>query len=174
MKKIIGISVATLAIVVVVMSIGRGIDPQPAQTSKIVPLGTNQRIGPAVNNSTTVPKGGVLLPQKTDLVVDPAGPNKTEPSSETQVSPIVSPIKETTSIDTGTQESLVKTSGLFNRRREKFWCEVNGNGTITYGTATWTCERHFLFFCTSGSWDYGVGLTMPGNANSCAGFLQGV
>lgn len=170
MKKIIGISVATLAIVVVVMSIGRGIDPQPAQTSKIVPLGTNQRIGPAVNNSTTTPKGGVSLPQEPDLVVDP-GPNKTESSLETQVSPI----KETTSIiNTNIQESPVTSSGLFNRRKEKFWCEVNGNGTITYGTATWTCERHFLFFCTSGSWDYGVGLTMPGNANSCAGFLQGV
>lgn len=54
------------------------------------------------------------------------------------------------------------------KKREGFWCQVNGDGTITYGSASWS--GWWIF----GHWEYGVGNTMPGGANSCAAFLDGV
>lgn len=54
-------------------------------------------------------------------------------------------------------------------REDRFYCTVNNNGTITYGTQRWV--GWWIF----GHWEANPGaITMPGGAQQCAAFLEGV
>lgn len=65
---------------------------------------------------------------------------------------------ETTSEGTSTER----------KKREGFFCVANGNGTVTYGSASWS--GWWIF----GHWSYGEGITMPGGQSTCDAFLEGV
>ncbi len=78
--------------------------------------------------------------------------------------------KTTPSVTTTTVAPEASTD---RRKREGFYCTVNGDGTITYGTATYV-GGIMIFGGIFGHWEYGIGNTIPGGANACAGFLDGV
>ncbi|MBP6904552.1 MAG: hypothetical protein KBB91_00660 [Candidatus Pacebacteria bacterium] len=81
----------------------------------------------------------------------------------------VSPTKTTTSVETTVStETTSESTSTERKKREGFFCVANGNGTVTYGSASWS--GWWIF----GHWSYGEGITMPGGQSTCDAFLEGV
>ncbi len=175
MKKAFTILAIITAVVVVGAGLSNQVDPQPADVSRLIPT---SQIPPSKTDPKKTP---IIKESQIDI-------NTTQPKTG---SPLIKPITDTNEqsqtttttqqqVDT-TQETFVHQqqpqpsffANLFGRRRERYWCQDNGNGTVTYGTANWVCERRVLF-CVNGYWDYGIGLTMPGSAATCDMYLEGV
>jgi hypothetical protein len=185
MKKTV-IFFVIAAVLVVGFGMSRNINPQPADVSRSVPISGSQKLGPAVDNSNLKKTPIVTNSASNEILVRPS--TTTKPSTSTpktsEIKPQIVPIKEISSTVSSATETLEQQHStpqssmiatLFGRRRERYWCQDNGDGTVTYGTANWVCDKRPLnLICLGGHWDYGIGLTMPGGASTCAGYLQGV
>ncbi len=181
MKKAFIILAVIVAVVVVGMSVSTPVEPQPANVSQIVPR--RSQVPPVKTNPT---KTQAPTTRTTEDTLRPQ--TNTIPSKEISSDPKIEVvnIKQQPTATTSTTQPTLQTidttsvtgessifSNLFGRRKEHYWCQDNGNGTVTYGTANWVCDRRVLF-CVSGHWDYGIPLTMPGNTQTCSMFLEGV
>ncbi len=101
----------------------------------------------------------------------PSTTTETTVSTDTTSGPIkVVPVKGMPSV-TAVAVDTHTTTDLGGKRPDKFYCTNNGDGTITYGTASW--HGWWIF----GHWEANPGgITVPSNNpnQACAEFLEGV